>query len=60
MLGARKASVTAALRPLERDGLVRSHRGQITIIDGAGLEARACECYVAVRDEYDHLLGQTK
>jgi CRP-like cAMP-binding protein len=57
MLGARRASVTDVLRPLQTDGLVRSHRGQITILDRAGLEARSCECYSVVRDEYDRLLG---
>ena len=60
MLGARRASVTEALRPLQEAGLVRSHRGRITILDGAGLEARACECYFVVRDEYDRLLGGGK
>jgi CRP-like cAMP-binding protein len=57
MLGARRASVTDALRPLQKEGLVHSHRGVITILDGAGMEARACECYAVVRDEYDRLLG---
>jgi CRP-like cAMP-binding protein len=57
MLGARRASVTDALRPLREEGLVRSHRGRLTILDGAGLEARACECYFVVRDEYERLLG---
>ena len=49
--------MTEALRPLQEAGLVRSHRGRITILDGAGLEARSCECYFVVRDEYDRLLG---
>jgi CRP-like cAMP-binding protein len=57
MLGARRASVTDALRPLQDDGLVRSHRGRIAILDGPGLEARSCECYAVVRDRYDRLLG---
>ena len=57
MLGARRASVTEALRPLQEEGLVRSHRGRIAILDGAGVEARSCVCYAAVRDEYDRLLG---
>ena len=57
MLGARRASVTEALGPLQEAGLVRSHRGRIIILDGAGLEARACECYRVVKDEYDRLLG---
>src|SRR3954471_9919467 len=57
MLGARRASVTDALRPLQEEGLVRSHRGRIAILDGARMEARSCECYFVVRDEYDRLLG---
>src|SRR3954453_7384887 len=56
MLGARRASVTEALRPLQEAGLVQSHRGRLTILDGAGLEARSSECYFVVRDEYDRLL----
>ena len=60
MLGARRASVTEALRPLQKEGLVRSHRGVITILDGAGMEARSCECYAVVRDEYDRLLGRPR
>ena len=56
MLGARRASVTDALRPLQEEGLVRSHHGRLTILDGVALEARSCECYFVVRDEYDRLL----
>jgi hypothetical protein len=56
MLGARRASVTEVLRPLQEAGLVKSYRGRITILDGAGLGVRACECYFVVRDEYDRLL----
>ncbi len=57
MLGARRASVTEVLRPLQEAGLVRSWRGVLSILDRAGLEARACECYRVVRDEYARLLG---
>ena len=57
MLGSRRASVTDALGPLQEAGLVESHRGRITILDGAGLEERSCECYAVVRDEYRRLLG---
>src|SRR4051794_455962 len=57
MLGARRSSVTEALRPLQEEGLVRSHRGRLTILDGAGMEARSCECYSVVKDAYDRLLG---
>lgn len=57
MLGARRASVTDVLRPLQDAGLVRSHRGVISILDSAGVEARTCECYFLVRDRYAALLG---
>jgi CRP-like cAMP-binding protein len=57
MLGARRASVTEVLGPLQEAGLVRSHRGQISIIDCAGLEERTCECYRVVKDEYERLLA---
>ena len=36
MLGARRASVTDALRPLTEAGLVRSHRGRLTSSMGRG------------------------
>ncbi len=57
MLGARRASVTDVLRPLQDAGLVRSHRGVISILDRAGVEARSCECYRVVKAEYDRVLG---
>lgn len=57
MLGARRASVTDVLRPLQEAGLVQSRRGRISILDRARLEERACECYRVVTDEYERLLG---
>ena len=57
MLGARRASVTEALQPLQAEGLIRCERGRILLLDGAALEDRSCECYFVVRDEYRRLLG---
>lgn len=57
MLGVRRVSVTLVLKPLQDAGLIRNHRGRITVLDRKRLEARACECYQTVRDEYDRLLG---
>jgi hypothetical protein len=37
--------------------LISYHRGHITVLDRAGLEARACECYAVVKKEFDRLLG---
>lgn len=56
MLGVRRASVTLAAGALQRTGLVRYVRGQMTILDRTGLEGTACECYRVIRDRYAHLL----
>jgi CRP-like cAMP-binding protein len=59
MLGVRRVSVTLVLRPLQEQGLIRTGRGQITILDRERLEAAACECYRLVRIQYDRLLGKS-
>ena len=45
LLGTRRASVTVAAGLLQRAGLIKISRGQITILDPAGLESMSCECY---------------
>jgi CRP-like cAMP-binding protein len=57
MLGVRRAGVSVAAGALQRAGLIRYHRGRITILDRKGLEERACECYAVTKAEFDHLLG---
>jgi CRP-like cAMP-binding protein len=57
MLGARRASVTELLQPLEARGLIRKKRGSVVVLDRAGLEAAACECYRYVNAEFERLLG---
>lgn len=56
MLGVRRPSVSLAAGMLQARGLIRCGRGRVTIRDGAKLEAACCECYRAVRDEFDHFL----
>ena len=53
MLGVRRPTVTVVARMLQEAGLIRYHRGQIEIINRRGLEARACECYGALRRQID-------
>jgi len=57
MLGVRREGVTEAAGDVQRAGLISYHRGHITVLDRAGLEARACECYAVVKKEFDRLLG---
>ena len=57
MLGIRRAGVTTALHELEGEKLIRTSRGQITVTDRAGLEARSCGCYAIVSQEAKRVLG---
>lgn len=49
MLGVRRVGVTKAAGQLQKLGLIEYHRGNISIIDGAGLQTAACSCYRVVR-----------
>ena len=55
-LGVRRESITAAASKLQDGGYIRYRRGNISILDPAGLESRACECYAVVRAEIQRLL----
>lgn len=57
MLGVRRPSVSVVAGMLQQAGLIRYTRGRMTVLDRAGLEAGACECYGIVRREFDRLLG---
>jgi CRP-like cAMP-binding protein len=57
MLGSRRTTVTAAAGALQRKGLIRYSRGRIHIVDSAGLEREACECYATVREIYLNFYG---
>jgi CRP-like cAMP-binding protein len=49
MLGVRRQGVQEAAGRLEEKGLIRYHRGIVTILDRPGLEGRVCECYQALK-----------
>jgi CRP-like cAMP-binding protein len=56
MLGVRREGITDAAGRLQHAGFIRSRRGQITVLQRAGLENRACECYGHVKKELRRLL----
>jgi len=58
MLGVRRPSVTDVLQPLQQKEIIRHSRGKITIVDYRALEERACECFRALKDNRQQLIGQ--
>lgn len=58
MLGVQRTGVTAAAGALQRAGLIRYSRGNVAILDRAGLIQRSCECYGVSKREFDRLLGK--
>ncbi|MGJ7490081.1 Crp/Fnr family transcriptional regulator [Variovorax sp. ZT4R33] len=56
MLGVRRVGITAAAGVLQQNGLIEYSRGDLTVLDRAGLEAAACGCYAADRKGYSDLL----
>jgi CRP-like cAMP-binding protein len=49
MLGVQRTTVNLLARELQSAGLIRYRRARIEIVDRAGLEKKACECYEVVR-----------
>jgi len=57
MLSVRRPGVTMALQALEERGLISTKRGQIVVLDRAGLEAVAGDSYGLCETEYRRLIG---
>lgn len=56
MLGVRRVGITSAATALQRHGLIHYRRGELTVLDRAGLEAVACGCYAAGEHVYADVL----
>jgi len=57
MLGVRRVGVTVAAGMLQRAGLIAYHRGEVAVLDRAGLEAAACSCYASDLQAYGRRLA---
>ena len=57
MLGVRREGVTTAAGNLQRLGFISYRRGHISVLDRAGLEEHACECYEVVKTEMKRLFA---
>ena len=60
MLGVRREGITEAAGKLQHAGFIRYRRGHIAVLDRAGLETRACECYAVVKKELGRLLSDVR
>jgi CRP-like cAMP-binding protein len=59
MLGVQRSTVSFITGMLQSEGVIRQHRGGITIVDRRALEGLACECYGAIRETFERLLPST-
>ncbi len=57
MLGVQRPGVSIAAGGLRRAGLITYKRGNVAILDGAGLKKLSCECYGVSKKEFGRLLG---
>ena len=57
LLGVRRVGVTKAASALQARALIHYHRGDVTVLNRAGLQGAACACYGAAEALYEQGLG---
>jgi Crp-like helix-turn-helix domain len=57
ILGVQRSSVTLMTRKLQESGLTNYSRGRIRILDVEALRDSCCECYRAINDHFERLVG---
>jgi len=60
MLGVQRTTVTAVAKALQDEGLIRTGRGRIEILDQPRLERRACECHAQLEAHFQRMLPEVK
>jgi len=56
MIGARRNSVSLVANSLQQANVIHYSRGHIEVTDLEGLSRTSCECYAAVKAQYERLL----
>jgi len=56
MIGARRNSVSLVANTLQQANVIHYSRGRIEVTDLEGLSRTSCECYAAVKAQYERLL----
>jgi CRP-like cAMP-binding protein len=56
MLGVRRATISQVASRFQAEGLIETHRGQISLLNHDELRKRACPCYEIVRKHMDRLI----
>ncbi|MEO7787726.1 MAG: Crp/Fnr family transcriptional regulator [Sphingomicrobium sp.] len=57
LLGVQRTTVNAVARQFQEHGLIVYRRGAIQVLDRAGLERQACECYAAIEGHFASVIG---
>ena len=57
MLGVRRVGITKAAVALQKAKLITYTRGELSILDRAGLERAACVCYQVDLDSYSKAMA---
>jgi CRP-like cAMP-binding protein len=60
MLGTRRASVTVAAGILQKAGLIKYTRGEVSVVSRQGLEDASCECYELMVRQSANWLRESK
>jgi hypothetical protein len=56
MLGVRRTSVSLVANTLQKAGVIKYRRGNMSVLNVEGLRECACECYASVKSISDRLM----